>query len=417
MPVMLQPGHRVASPGGGYSIVNELRRGNWSNSYLASRRDGSRAFLKQYKTPTPALAWYEKYLEYERTKLDRLTKRGAHRYCLLPTEIFEAKDSRHSPANTLYQAFDFIDDGDNLKDLLVALSRKPIGETWSQRLTFARVFLAALDAVAAVGLVHGDLKPENIHLIRDSAITVGYRPRLIDMDGSILVDIQAPWHGKGHGCEGYLGTPGYISPEHGVKPVPASDVFTASLIIHELLCRERPHPEYGTPEEIVWLLSRQPAPLPALRGDLGSPTADRNLRETLQACLHLKAECRPTLADLRAAVMGKVPSRPAPPLTGTLCLRHSSGAERKFRIRTEFGRALARLLHSSGAGLREVHFVVQPDEGGAWKLDPVADAAAARIRVNGEPISAPRVLRHGDRIAVGPLGPAAEQFEVEVVAS
>jgi serine/threonine protein kinase len=93
--------------------------------------------------------------------------------------------------------------------------------------------LAGINAIHRAGVIHTDLKPENFYLLPDPAMAVKYKLRVIDMDFSLLEGKQAPWHGH----EGYVGTPGYLSPEHlaGKVPVKASDVFTLGLILGQVL--------------------------------------------------------------------------------------------------------------------------------------------------------------------------------------
>jgi serine/threonine protein kinase len=86
--------------------------------------------------------------------------------------------------------------------------------------------LDALAAAHAQGIVHRDLKPSNILLGVDG------RPRV--MDFGIAARVAAP---SGSDILGIVGTPGYISPEaaRGAAPLPAMDVFSAGMVLGELL--------------------------------------------------------------------------------------------------------------------------------------------------------------------------------------
>ncbi|MET0335936.1 MAG: protein kinase [Rhizobacter sp.] len=84
--------------------------------------------------------------------------------------------------------------------------------------------LDALDTAHQAGVVHRDLKPSNI--LVDGA----GRARV--MDFGIAARIQDPSH-----QQQVVGTPGYMSPEatHGHKPSPGMDVFSAGLVLAEML--------------------------------------------------------------------------------------------------------------------------------------------------------------------------------------
>jgi tetratricopeptide (TPR) repeat protein len=95
------------------------------------------------------------------------------------------------------------------------------------------LFAQVCDAVSAIhahGLVHGDLKPDNIQVQSQGA---DHSVWVLDL-GLAAVQGQA-WHG----CDELIGTPGYMSPEQLVPeygPVSeATDVYSLAMILFELL--------------------------------------------------------------------------------------------------------------------------------------------------------------------------------------
>ncbi len=95
------------------------------------------------------------------------------------------------------------------------------------------VLTGALDGLAAVhaaGLVHGDLKPDNIVVDRDGV------SRLIDFG------LAAPPHRLG-GPDTWIGTPAYLAPEQflGHHTDIRSDLYAAGVVLFELLCGRTPY--------------------------------------------------------------------------------------------------------------------------------------------------------------------------------
>jgi len=109
--------------------------------------------------------------------------------------------------------------------LAARLARRPI--PWPQTLALLQGIAAALDAAHAQGIVHRDVKPQNILLDRAD------RPYLSDFglvraaEGSASISASASLAGTGH----------YIAPElwDNQPATPASDVYALSCVIYEML--------------------------------------------------------------------------------------------------------------------------------------------------------------------------------------
>jgi serine/threonine protein kinase len=84
--------------------------------------------------------------------------------------------------------------------------------------------LDALETAHQAGVVHRDLKPSNILVDGNGRARV--------MDFGIAARLHDPSH-----QQQVVGTPGYMSPEatHGQKPSPGMDVFSAGLVLAEML--------------------------------------------------------------------------------------------------------------------------------------------------------------------------------------
>lgn len=130
----------------------------------------------------------------------------------------------------------------------------------ADREIFFRVALPCTEAIAAAhqrGIVHGDLKPENIMLGRNLARTpstfASAQPKVFADSGMVKVlDFGLAIHCEAKADETTLtrealdhdtrGTLGYIAPEvlRGAIPSPAADVFALGVIFYELLTGKHP---------------------------------------------------------------------------------------------------------------------------------------------------------------------------------
>ncbi|MGQ0637147.1 MAG: protein kinase domain-containing protein [Planctomycetaceae bacterium] len=89
-------------------------------------------------------------------------------------------------------------------------------------------------AAHAAGIVHGDLKPENLLITDEGLVKItdfGLARRDLKTEPTAKT---ATWLGQ---PEGLSGTPAYMAPEMvaGAQPTPASDVFALGLVFYELL--------------------------------------------------------------------------------------------------------------------------------------------------------------------------------------
>lgn len=146
--------------------------------------------------------------------------------------------------------------------------------------------LDALESAHAAGVIHRDLKPSNILLDAQGRARV--------MDFGIAARATDAAH------EQVVGTPGYLSPEatQGVRPSAAMDVFSAGLVLAELLAGRAVIPERD-PIRALYRVAHEDLPLP----DGMPPEADDALRAIVQRAIARDPSRRhPGAADLRDAL-------------------------------------------------------------------------------------------------------------------
>ena len=300
-----------------YQILAEINKGGFADAYKAKSDDGTIVFLKQYKSPSKLVPWFKPYFSYE-AELNRRLKEDTvlQNATVYANEVFCSKvwkDDKHSlwtKNECLFQVFPFISGNTNLADMI----QKGFKEfDWQKRLYACTVFAFALRKLHDADVIHCDLKPENVQVKLDESIAIKYRPLLVDMDWSILSDKKAPWHGK----QGYVGTIGYSSPEHlkNEAPLEASDVFTAAIIICEVMANAHPFDSHLGQEDFnEYVLSgkcdfEDPSKIP-----FAGEVTDK-FRELIFNALNVKASKRPTMTDIHLEMMAmcKAAGKPKAP--------------------------------------------------------------------------------------------------------
>jgi serine/threonine protein kinase len=127
--------------------------------------------------------------------------------------------------------------------------------------------LQGLAAVHAAGVVHRDMKPENIFLVRQADGDLF--PKLLDFGVS-----RSTERNQGHTItrEGVvMGTPEYVSPEQA-RGRPAdvrSDIYSLGVVMYESLAGRLPFQADNPADLIVAVLNAHPVPLVSFRPDLG----------------------------------------------------------------------------------------------------------------------------------------------------
>jgi len=102
-----------------------------------------------------------------------------------------------------------------------------------------RQVASALDAAHQTGVIHRDLKPDNIFLVPDPAVASGERVKVLDF-GLAKLRHQASGHTQ---AKMVFGTPCYMSPEQTRSAANAdqrSDVYALGCILFELVCGRPP---------------------------------------------------------------------------------------------------------------------------------------------------------------------------------
>lgn len=143
--------------------------------------------------------------------------------------------------------------------------------------------LHALGEAHSLGVIHRDLKPQNIFICKNP-------------DGSDMIKVLDFGIAKVAGTEdgtglaettrltspgGVLGTPQYMSPEQcrGEPLTPASDFYSLGIVLYELVTGRVP---FDDPNPVQILMLQNSAPLPPLPGPLASTALGQAITRTLE---------------------------------------------------------------------------------------------------------------------------------------
>jgi len=267
------------------------------NRFLIERRIGSGGFGVVYE------AW-DGRLE-RNVAVKAIESRGEGRQRVL-REAQAAARLNHPGIVTLYEMGEEdgnallvteLVEGDTLAQLRGALSDREIGDLGAD-------LCEALDHAHSRGVVHRDVKPQNV-------LVGEHRAKLMDFGVARLADaaaLTAPGD--------VVGTLAYMSPEQaeGSAVGPETDVYSLSLTLYECWSGENPN-RRTTPAATARAIGARPRPLRRLRPDL-----PRELCETIDAALQRRPSRRPGLDELGAAIeesldqLAEQPARPNPVL-------------------------------------------------------------------------------------------------------
>jgi serine/threonine-protein kinase len=216
-----------------------------------------------------------------------ITRKLQHPNAVRVDDIDEAEDGRP------FIVMEFIE-GESLRKLIQEQGAMPVPRVCS----IIKQTAAALDAAHRLGMVHRDIKPDNIVLIQTPE---GEQAKVLDFG---IAKIKEGRRGAvagmtltGTGI--VIGTPQYMSPEQamgkrGEELDGRSDLYSLGIVMYQMLTGDLPFKADTTMEMLLAHL-QQPAPnVRAVRPELGIPNSIANVVVRL---LEKKPENRPSNAQ------------------------------------------------------------------------------------------------------------------------
>ncbi|HKS24999.1 MAG TPA: protein kinase [Thermoanaerobaculia bacterium] len=192
--------------------------------------------------------------------------------------------------NRMYIAMELVE-GESLKALIAARSLKMPD--------VVRIIKRCADALAeahAHGIIHRDVKPENIVVTRRGV-------KMLDFGIAKLIDAPAEDAGKLTSDGTVIGTPDYMSPQQALgKTIDhRSDIFSLGVVLYEALTGKHPFARASVTETLVNIVTRE---APDLATAL--PDAPPALIEIVQKAIRKKPDERFETAKQMASALNKL---------------------------------------------------------------------------------------------------------------
>jgi serine/threonine-protein kinase len=273
----------VAALGHQYNVEGEIGRGGMSVVYRA--RDLRLNRTVAIKVLPPELA-YDPAIRTRFTREAQTSAQLSHAHIVPIYDVGEREGIAYFVMTLVT--------GGNLAALLAREPRQPIEEV-------RRLLCEIADALSYAhvrGVIHRDIKPDNILLDGDSG-------RAIVTDFGIARAIEAGTRLTITGNA--LGTPGYMSPEQAVgeREVDGrSDLYSLGVLAYQMVTGRLPFTGGNTMALLLKHVNERPQPIVELRAE-----APRGLRDAIERALMKAPEDRwPTAASMRQALLADEPA-------------------------------------------------------------------------------------------------------------
>jgi tRNA A-37 threonylcarbamoyl transferase component Bud32 len=261
-----------------YQILEEIGRGAMGRVYLAHDNVLDRdVALKELVAPE-YLSVEEKLDLRERFRLEaRAAARLSHPHVLTVHDIISSGDRQ-------FMVMEYLE-GKTLREILAEKVLTP-----EEVLSITPMISDALGYAHSHGIIHRDIKPDNIFALENGNIKVA--------DFGIAKMLKV---GDMTQTGVIMGTPNYIAPElvKGMTYDHRVDIFSLGVTLYELLIGRRPFDADSDYAIIFKVASEEPVPLDELRDDLSS-----ELAKTIHRALEKNPDQRyPNMVEFKEDLM------------------------------------------------------------------------------------------------------------------
>ncbi len=207
-----------------YQILRRLGAGGMGAVYLGEQISTKRQVAIKVMQGQ-AFGRTEESLNFFRQEAESLAR-------LNHSSIAQIYDASITDGN-FYIAMEYVE-GESLREKLRREGVLSLGEA----VRILRETCLGLETAHQVGIIHRDMKPENLMLVREEAGLI--KVKILDFGLAILDNRDAMNHHTGIGI--VAGTPSYMSPEqiNALAVTPATDVYSLGVIGYEMLAGKNP---------------------------------------------------------------------------------------------------------------------------------------------------------------------------------
>lgn len=258
----------------GYRVMRRIARGGMGVVYECAGRDGRGRYAVKVMSPG-ARANPECVRRFQRE--GRIGGLIDHPAVVRTHACEETADGR------LYMVMELIE-GLDLARMVRAEGALP----WRRALAYTQQVAGALATMTELGIVHRDIKPQNIMVGRDGRAKLADFGLVKHLDGEDdMVDLDGALTVTGT----QMGTPAYMSPEQvddSARVGPQCDVYALAATLYQLLTGRRPFDGKGAVAVMEQVLYEEP---PRPRSIV--PTIPPALDELIVWCMDKNERLRP----------------------------------------------------------------------------------------------------------------------------
>ena len=272
---------------GRYRLLSPLGAGGMGRVYLAEHVGlGKRVAVKVLRGELSRDAIFARRFELEAIAASQLGHEN----------IVDVTDLGRTPGGELYYVMELLE-GASLGSVLLRERYLPLARAVPVLAQVCR----ALEAAHARGIIHRDVKPQNVMLLMRAG-----RPDFVKVVDFGISKVSTPQGVKLTEVGAILGTADYMAPEQatGGDVAPSADVYSVGVLTYELCTGTLPFRGDNTFATMLQHVEATPEPPSRRRPELGLPP---ELDALVMAALAKHPAARPSMARFRAGLEALLP--------------------------------------------------------------------------------------------------------------